>query len=105
MLYPKSYYSKENRKLRSDRGRYAVSCRKDRQPENREPRPPEPERYFTISVKNELSRKTTTVVFKPGTRKNNFRIEVDGNHWKTCGLVGAEGFILRSLAKAARNES
>jgi len=103
MFYSKSYYSKENRRLRSERARHAVSCRKDRQPGYREPAPPIPEKLFSITVKNEVSGKLTTVMFKPGTRRNNFRIEINGEHWKTCGLTKAEGLILQSLGKAVHN--
>lgn len=103
--YGRGYNSLENKKKRSDAARKAANCRWAAEFADREPRKPRPDKYFTISVKNDITGKTTVVEFKPGTRKNNFRIEIDGKYWKTCGVVGAEGLIFRSLAKASRTVS
>ena len=95
--YPKGYNSPENKRKRSERGRYAVSCRKDRQPENREPIVEPLADLFRITVENFVTGKETVLLFHPGDRSNNVKIDMDGKHWKTCGMVGAEGLILKSL--------
>ena len=100
MLYSKSYYSKENRKIRSDRARHAVSCRKDRRKENTDLIAEEQTHFHTITVKNEISGKVTVVTTHPGTRRNNILIKVDGVEWKTCGMIAAEQLIIRSLFAA-----
>lgn len=100
--YSKNYNSPESRRKRSERARYAVSCRADRQPENRAPRIAQREDLFEIVVRNKISGNETLIEINRGTRANNFRFIVGGKLWKICGMARAEGLILRSLSVAVR---
>ena len=65
---------------------------------------PLPDDMYRLTFSNLMSGKTTTLTFHPGTRRNNYRIDVDGVYWKTTGLVAALRLIEKSLYKMKRSD-
>jgi hypothetical protein len=43
-----------------------------------------------------------TLVYHPGDRSNNFSIDVDGKHWKTCGINESLELLGKSMYKLYR---
>lgn len=99
--YGKGWNSPENRRKLSEAARRAVNIRWQREFADREPEPEPPSHYHTITVKNEITGKVTVITTHPGGRKNNMRFDVDGKHWKTCGVVKASKKIVDSLFSSA----
>lgn len=93
----KAYNSPEARKKRSERARKGALAANKAKAEKREPRVEPPADLFRVTVDNLVTGKRTVVTMHPGTRRNNLRIDVDGQPWKTCGMVDASKLIIRSL--------
>lgn len=100
--YSKTWNSPENRKKRSDIARYAVSCRADRQPENREPVTVLPETRMTLTAENHITGKITVITFHEGSRSNNATLKVDGNKLGVYGYIAAYKKILFNIYQAIK---
>lgn len=46
---------------------------------------PRPENMYRITVENLMTDEKHVLLFHPGDRMNNYRIDVDGTPWKTAG--------------------
>mgnify|MGYP007089981328 CR=1 FL=1 len=89
------------RSKRSERARKGAIATNKIKAAKREPRYFPPDNLFRVTVENLITGKQTVITMHPGTRSNNLRIEVDGQHWKTCGMVAASKLIINSLFSAA----
>lgn len=100
----KRYNSAEQRKKRSARARRAANERWRRYHEsmNGEPvRIDPPEDMFRLTFENLITGKTDVLLFHPGPRKNNYRIDVNGREWRVCGFNDALDSVGKSCYKSA----
>lgn len=63
-----------------------------------------PADMFRLTFENLMSGKTEVLIFHPGPRLNNYRIDVNGQPWRVCGFVDALRRIEKSCAKMRRTE-
>lgn len=107
MLYYKPYNSPEQRKKRSDRASKAATERWRRYHESLKDEPVRgdlPEDLYRLTFENLITGKTEVLVFHPGSRKNNYRIDVNGKEWKVCGFNGALDRIGKSCYRIAAQD-
>lgn len=105
MPYYRKYNSPEERKKRSERASRAVTIRWERHLAEwgqQIPNQPPPEDMFQLTFENLITGKTEVLLFHPGTRKNNYRIDVNGKYWRTCGWADAMERIRKSCYKTSR---
>jgi hypothetical protein len=104
MLYSKRYNSPEARRKRSERASRAVTARWERYHAEIGQQSPDSltEDLFELTFKNLLTGKTEVLLFRPGDRKNNYRIDVNGKYWRTCGFADATKRIGKSCYRSAK---
>lgn len=61
-----------------------------------------PADMYRITVENLITGKAEIILFHPGPRINNYRIDVNGKPWRTCGFVDALRRIEKSCYKMRR---
>lgn len=106
MIYSKHYNSPEQRKKRSDKGSHAANVKWERYHDALacEPiREDLPEDLYRLTFENLLVPDKKILLFHPGTRINNFHIDVNGDHWKTCGINEALELLRKSFYRIARH--
>jgi len=62
--------------------------------------PPDlPENCFRITVENLITGKTEVLLFHPGDKSGRYRIDVNGEYWRTCGWTDATVRIRKSCKR------
>lgn len=63
--------------------------------------PEPPVDLYELTFRNLVTGKTEVLLFHPGPRRNNYRIDVNGKPWRICGFHDALGRIEKSCYKMA----
>jgi hypothetical protein len=95
----RNYNSPESRKKRSDRARKGAEATNAIKASKRDPYVEPIQDLLELTVRNLVTGKVTVLTYHPGRRRNNMRIEIDGQAWKTCGMVEASKKITESIFK------
>lgn len=98
--------SEYNRKI-SERASRAAIIRWDRYHESLadQPIPPDPPAdMYRLTFENLMTGKSEILLFHPGPRLNNYRIDVNGQPWRICGFVDALRRIEKSCYKMRRSQ-
>lgn len=67
-----------------------------------EPIPPDPPAdMYRLTFENLMTGKTEVLLFHPGPRRNNYRVDVNGKAWRVCGFHDALSRIEKSCYKMA----
>ncbi len=101
----RKYRSTQAKRERSDRASRAAQARWDAYHDSLadEPIPPDPPAdMYRLTFENLMTGKSEVLTFHPGTRKNNYRIDVNGKPWRVCGFTDALERIEKSCYKMAR---
>jgi hypothetical protein len=61
-----------------------------------------PDDMYRVTVENLMTAETHVLLFHPGPRTDNYRIDVDGRPWRVCGWTGAMARLRRSCVKLLR---
>lgn len=61
-----------------------------------------PADMFRLTFENLMTGRVEILTFHPGPRLNNYRIEVNGIPWRTCGFADAMDRVVKSCYKMAR---
>lgn len=61
-----------------------------------------PADMYRLTFENLMTGKIEVMLFHPGTRSNNYRIDLNSKFWRTCGFVDALDRIVRSCYKLSR---
>ena len=97
--------SAEQKRKRSERASRAAVARWEQYHAQfaNDPIPSDPPAdMFRITFENLMTGRVEVLLFHPGPRRNNYRIDVNGNHWRTCGFVDALRRIEKSCYKMSR---
>ena len=95
----KRYNSPEQRAKRSEKSRRAANARWKKYHESLTCEPIRidlPDDLYRFTFENIITGDKQILLFHPGTRKNNYRIDVNGQAWKTCGFSEALELIGKS---------
>lgn len=105
MPYYRKYNSPEARRKRSERATSAVNARWDRYHADVSQQIPDPlpVDLFRLTFENLITGKTEVLLFHPGDRTNNYRIDVNGKYWRTCGFADAMERVGKGCYKSRMN--
>lgn len=101
----RGWNSPENKKKRSEKASRAAEARWTAYHAQfaGDPVPADlPDDMYRLTFENLMTGKTEVLVFHPGPRRNNYRVDVNGKPWKTCGFVDAMERVIKSCYKMAR---
>ena len=57
---------------------------------------------YELRFTNIITGEVKTLLYHPGDRSNNFSIDVNGKHWKTCGINESLKLLGKSMYKLSR---
>ena len=93
---------RENKEERSDRARRAVTTRWDRYHEaigDQQYPVSLPDPYYRLTIENFVTGETHRLVFHPGKKSGNFKIDIDGKPWMVCGWSESLAWIRKSCVR------
>jgi hypothetical protein len=97
----RKYRSEEEKRKRSEKASRAACARWDAYHASI-PRPDYgelPVDCFRITVENLIIGKTDVLVFHPAGKSGRYRVDVNGQYWKTCGWTDATVRIRKSCKR------